>query len=156
MTAPAPEMGLRVALSQLNPVVGDLRGNIGLMSADYERAVQAGAQVVVFPELSVTGYPPEDLLLKGSFIADNRRALEDFAAQENVSLNQTVAIGDGANDLEMIKAAGLGIAFNAKPKVVAAADTTISTKDLAAHFQRSRGGISSRLMKLGLIEPKLQ
>ena len=80
MTAPAPEMGLRVALSQLNPVVGDLRGNIGLISADYERAVQAGAQVVVFPELSVTGYPPEDLLLKGSFIADNRRALEDFAA----------------------------------------------------------------------------
>ena len=61
-----------------------------------------------------------------------KKALEDFAAQENVSLNQTVAIGDGANDLEMIKAAGLGIAFNAKPKVVAAADTTISTKDLAA------------------------
>lgn len=50
------------------------------MSADYARAVEAGAQVVVFPELSVTGYPPEDLLLKGSFIADNRRALEDFAA----------------------------------------------------------------------------
>jgi NAD+ synthase (glutamine-hydrolysing) len=73
-------MGLRVALSQLNPIVGDLRGNVGLMSADYARAVQAGAQVVVFPELSVTGYPPEDLLLKGSFIADNRRALEDFAA----------------------------------------------------------------------------
>jgi NAD+ synthase (glutamine-hydrolysing) len=80
MTAPAPKMGLRVALSQLNPIVGDLRGNVGLMSADYARAVQAGAQVVVFPELSVTGYPPEDLLLKGSFIADNRRALEDFAA----------------------------------------------------------------------------
>ncbi len=73
-------MGLRVALSQLNPVVGDLQGNTGLMIADYERAVQAGAQVVVFPELSVTGYPPEDLLLKGSFIADNRQALEDFAA----------------------------------------------------------------------------
>jgi len=80
MTAPAPKMGLRVALSQLNPIVGDLRGNVGLMSADYARAVQAEAQVVVFPELSVTGYPPEDLLLKGSFIADNRRALEDFAA----------------------------------------------------------------------------
>ena len=80
MTAPAPKMGLRVALSQLNPIVGDLKGNVGLMSADYARAVQAGAQVVVFPELSVTGYPPEDLLLKGSFIADNRRALEDFAA----------------------------------------------------------------------------
>ena len=61
-----------------------------------------------------------------------KKALEDFAGQENVSLNQTVAIGDGANDLEMIKAAGLGIAFNAKPKVVAVADTTISTRDLAA------------------------
>ena len=66
------------------------------------------------------------------FLKSIKRALEDFAAQENVPLNQTVAIGDGANDLEMIKAAGLGIAFNAKPKVVAAADTTISTKDLAA------------------------
>ncbi|MFM8869588.1 MAG: HAD hydrolase family protein, partial [Candidatus Nanopelagicus sp.] len=61
-----------------------------------------------------------------------RRALEEFARQENVPLGQTVAIGDGANDLEMIKAAGLGIAFNAKPKVVEAADTTISTKDLSA------------------------
>jgi len=61
-----------------------------------------------------------------------KKALEDFARQENVSLNQTVAIGDGANDLEMIKAAGLGIAFNGKPKVVAVADTTISTRDLAA------------------------
>jgi len=61
-----------------------------------------------------------------------KKALEDFATREKVSMNQTVAIGDGANDLEMIKAAGLGIAFNAKPKVVAAADTTLSTKDLAA------------------------
>ena len=73
-------MGLRVALSQLNPIVGDLQGNVTLMSADYQRAVQAGAQVVVFPELSVTGYPPEDLLLKGAFIADNQKALEEFAA----------------------------------------------------------------------------
>lgn len=60
-----------------------------------------------------------------------RRALEEFADQEQVQLEQTVAIGDGANDLEMIKAAGLGIAFNAKPKVAAAADTTISNQDLS-------------------------
>jgi phosphoserine phosphatase len=60
-----------------------------------------------------------------------RIALEDFATQEGISLEQTVAIGDGANDLEMIKAAGLGIAFNAKPKVAAAADTTISNQDLS-------------------------
>ena len=60
-----------------------------------------------------------------------RIALEQFAKQEKVPLEQTVAIGDGANDLEMIKAAGLGIAFNAKPKVAAAADTTISNQDLS-------------------------
>ena len=60
-----------------------------------------------------------------------RIALEQFANQEKVPLEQTVAIGDGANDLEMIKAAGLGIAFNAKPKVAAAADTTISNQDLS-------------------------
>jgi phosphoserine phosphatase len=60
-----------------------------------------------------------------------RIALEEFAKQEKVPLEQTVAIGDGANDLEMIKAAGLGIAFNAKPKVAAAADTTISNQDLS-------------------------
>ena len=60
-----------------------------------------------------------------------RIALEEFADQERVPLEQTVAIGDGANDLEMIKAAGLGIAFNAKPKVAAAADTTISNRDLS-------------------------
>jgi len=60
-----------------------------------------------------------------------RMALEEFADQEQVQLEQTVAIGDGANDLEMIKAAGLGIAFNAKPKVAPAADTTISNQDLS-------------------------
>ena len=73
-------MGLRVALSQLNPIVGDLQGNVALMLADYQRAIQAGAQVVVFPELSVTGYPPEDLLLKGAFVADNQKSLEEFAS----------------------------------------------------------------------------
>lgn len=58
-------------------------------------------------------------------------ALQEFADLEKVALNQTVAIGDGANDLEMIKAAGLGIAFNAKPKVAASADTIISNQDLS-------------------------
>lgn len=53
-------------------------------------------------------------------------ALRDFAAQTGVGMEQTIAIGDGANDLEMIAAAGLGIAFNAKPAVRAAADSTLS------------------------------
>ena len=58
-------------------------------------------------------------------------SLQEFARIEGVELSQTVAIGDGANDLDMIEAAGLGIAFNAKPKVAAAAATTISTSDLS-------------------------
>ena len=59
------------------------------------------------------------------------KSLVEFAEKEGVDLSQTVAIGDGANDLDMIEAAGLGIAFNAKPKVAAAAATTISTSDLS-------------------------
>ena len=58
-------------------------------------------------------------------------SLQEFAKIEGVELSQTVAIGDGANDLDMIEAAGLGIAFNAKPKVAAVAATTISTSDLS-------------------------
>jgi phosphoserine phosphatase len=53
-------------------------------------------------------------------------ALKDFAAMEAISMKHTIAIGDGANDLDMIAAAGLGIAFNAKPHVKAAADSTVS------------------------------
>jgi len=54
------------------------------------------------------------------------QALVDFASKEGVGLEQTIAIGDGANDLDMITAAGLGIAFNAKPAVRAAADSAVS------------------------------
>jgi phosphoserine phosphatase len=60
------------------------------------------------------------------------RMLRHFAAQANVPLSQTVAVGDGANDLDMIAAAGLGIAFNAKPAVRSAADTSVSVPHLDA------------------------
>ncbi|TRZ57237.1 MAG: phosphoserine phosphatase SerB [Streptomycetaceae bacterium] len=59
--------------------------------------------------------------------AAKAQALRDFAALELISMDQTVAIGDGANDLDMIAAAGLGIAFNAKPAVKAAADSSLSS-----------------------------
>jgi NAD+ synthase (glutamine-hydrolysing) len=70
---------LRVALSQLNQTVGDLAGNTAMMRADYARAEAAGADIVVFPELAVTGYPPEDLVLKPQFVKDNMRTLAEFA-----------------------------------------------------------------------------
>ena len=71
---------LRVALAQLNPTVGDLEGNGRKVVEWTERAREAGADLVAFPELFLTGYPPEDLLLKPSFIRDNLRQLEKIAA----------------------------------------------------------------------------
>ena len=67
-------------MSQLNPTVGDVGGNEALIVTDYRRAEEAGCHVVVYPEPPVTGYPPEDLLLKGSFVVENRLALERIAA----------------------------------------------------------------------------
>ena len=72
--------------------------------------------------------------LEGEIIdrAAKLKALVEFAKNEGVQMSQTVAIGDGANDLDMIESAGLGVAFNAKPKVATAAATTISGSDLSA------------------------
>jgi NAD+ synthase (glutamine-hydrolysing) len=72
-------MALRVAMAQLDMVVGDLEGNVGRILGSLRRAETAGAQLCVFPELAITGYPPEDLLLKGGFVADNEAALEEVA-----------------------------------------------------------------------------
>jgi NAD+ synthase (glutamine-hydrolysing) len=71
---------LRVALCQLNAVVGDLTGNAEAIVAALGTAEEAGADLAIFPELAVTGYPPEDLLLKPGFVADNQAALAKVAA----------------------------------------------------------------------------
>jgi len=71
---------VRVALCQLNTIVGDLDGNADRIVAAYREAEAAGCDVAVFPELAITGYPPEDLLLKPGFIRANRTALDKVAA----------------------------------------------------------------------------
>ncbi|HEX7301194.1 MAG TPA: NAD+ synthase [Solirubrobacteraceae bacterium] len=71
---------MRLALAQLNPTVGDIPGNEAKVRAALARAREAGAQLALFPELVVTGYPPEDLLLKEHFLADARAALDRIAA----------------------------------------------------------------------------
>jgi NAD+ synthase (glutamine-hydrolysing) len=70
-----------VAAAQIDVVVGDLEGNVGRILAGYEKAEAAGCDLVVFPELTVTGYPPEDLLLRPAFVAQAGEALEKFAAR---------------------------------------------------------------------------
>jgi NAD+ synthase (glutamine-hydrolysing) len=73
-------MELRVALAQLDQVVGDLEGNVARILRALKDAESAGADLCLFPELAVTGYPPEDLLLKDGFVADNETALSEVAA----------------------------------------------------------------------------
>jgi NAD+ synthase (glutamine-hydrolysing) len=72
---------MKVALAQINTVVGDVWGNVEKATGALERAVEGGADLVALPELAMTGYPPEDLLLRPSFIWDNLDALEEFAGK---------------------------------------------------------------------------
>jgi NAD+ synthase (glutamine-hydrolysing) len=70
---------VRNALGQINTTVGDVEGNVDDMSAWAARATDAGADLICFPELAVTGYPPEDLVLRRTFVDDNLAALEELA-----------------------------------------------------------------------------
>ncbi len=73
-----PARQLRLALAQIDVTVGDLSGNVARILAAAREARAAGATVVLAPELAIPGYPPEDLLLKPSFVSDNLRALDDL------------------------------------------------------------------------------
>src|SRR5438309_5401828 len=72
---------VRIALGQINTTVGDLSGNVERMVIAAGEASTAGADLVCFPELAVTGYPPEDLVLRPEFVEDNLEALEHLARE---------------------------------------------------------------------------
>ncbi len=95
---------IRVALSQFDPHVGDLAANAGRICDDIARAGAAGADVVVFPELALTGYPPEDLLLKPGFVADNQAALARVAAATG---SCAAVVGFVDEDLDLFNAAAV-------------------------------------------------
>ena len=71
---------MRLALAQINTTVGDLDGNRARILASIEEAEAEGADIVLFPELAVTGYPPEDLLLRTGFLKAAERSLETIAS----------------------------------------------------------------------------
>lgn len=75
----APDI-LRIALAQLNPTVGDIAGNLSLARAARADAARQKADLVVFTELFLAGYPPDDLVLKPTFVAACRKACEELAA----------------------------------------------------------------------------
>src|SRR3990172_4280385 len=77
---------MKVALAQINTTVGDFPGNRAKIRESARRAQQEGAQVVLFPELSLCGYPPRDLVDKPSFVERNRQELE-LLAQETQGVN---------------------------------------------------------------------
>jgi len=82
---------VRIALGQVDTTVGDLPGNVDLLTAWASRATEADADVVVFPELAITGYPPEDLVLRPSFVDDNLTALDALAA--NTAGGASIVVG---------------------------------------------------------------
>src|SRR2546425_12008399 len=84
---------IRVGLAQINPTVGAIDANARLVLDWMERARAAGCDLVAFPELALTGYPPEDLLFKTAFIEANLRALADVARQ-----SRSITAGGGGGD----------------------------------------------------------
>ncbi len=98
---------LRIALAQINSVVGDLEGNMRLILDQMERASGAGADLVCFPELALTGYPPEDLLLKPGFVADNLYALDELVRRSSGYPHLTAVVGFVDRQVDIYNAAAV-------------------------------------------------
>src|SRR5574337_160872 len=89
---------VRVALAQVNATVGAVEANARLVVDWMERARALGCDIIAFPELMLTGYPPEDLLFKPAFIEANRRALADVAQQSH-GITAVVGFVDKRDDI---------------------------------------------------------
>jgi NAD+ synthetase len=72
---------MKIGFAQINPIVGDLSGNFEKIAGAYERLVAAGAELIVTPELAITGYPPQDLLFKSQFVPQNLEVLDKLKAR---------------------------------------------------------------------------
>src|SRR5215210_1665650 len=90
---------MKVALAQIDTVVGDVWGNVEKASDALRRAIDGGGDLVAFPELTTTGYPPEDLLLRPSFIRDNLDALEEFTGKVPEGIAAAIGFVDLNGDL---------------------------------------------------------
>ncbi|HET9919209.1 MAG TPA: NAD+ synthase [Ktedonobacteraceae bacterium] len=98
---------LRVALAQINVMVGDLEGNTQKILTAMRQAHEAGAHIVCVPELALTGYPPEDLLLKPGFVDDNLRKLDELVEQSRELPGLTSVIGFVDRDHDIYNAAAV-------------------------------------------------
>ncbi len=89
---------LRIALAQINLTVGDIEGNVAKIKENLARAKKQQVNIILFPELTLSGYPPEDLLLKPSFAVANRKALDDLLPHSQ-GITAIVGFADRQGDL---------------------------------------------------------
>ena len=88
---------MKIALCQINPIVGSIDSNVDKILEFYNKAVINGSDIVVFPELAITGYPPQDLLLNEKFIKYNILALENIAKSVTSAMIVGYVRKDGSN-----------------------------------------------------------
>ena len=107
-------MKLRLALAQVNPTVGDLAGNAALITSAVTSARESGADIVVFPEMIVTGYPVEDLALRPSFQIASKAMIAEIAASISGQIVAVVGYLDTSQD----GAPQIAVAIIHEPKIV--------------------------------------
>ena len=138
---------IRVAACQVNTVVGDLSGNVARILAALDEAERGGADLAVFPELTVTGYPPEDLLGRPSFVDDNLAALAEVAASTRACA-AVVGYVDRDAGGRLFNAAAL-CARRTDPRALPQADTALITASSTSSAGSSPGAGRAPLLRGG-------
>ena len=132
LTEVQAEISLTPGARTLVRTLHKLGHHVALVSGGFEPVIAPLMFELGIEHMRANNLEISDGILTGKLVgpiidrAGKAQALRDFAAEHAIALEQTIAIGDGANDLDMIAIAGLGIAFNAKPAVIAAADSSVS------------------------------
>ena len=136
---------VRVAAAQLNLVVGDLEGNASRILDAYDRAEAAGCDLVAFPELAITGYPPEDLLLRPAFVAQAVETLDKIAARTGRGRGDRRVPRARPRPLQLGRGVRPGPVLGIVPQAPACPTTPCSTKSGTS----SRGRTTARCSSIG-------
>ena len=114
---------MKIALAQINPTIGDFENNLNKILENAERAYKNGAELIIFPELAICGYPPKDLLLKNQFILDNQNYLNLLA--EKVNKNISVIVGFAEENKGSGKPLFNSLAYISNKKIITTRQKTL-------------------------------